>query len=116
MWCHFRLGLYRKKSNDLHARIHFKILQSLKHVKPRKLIHTLYRPPPNIHGADSQKPAEEDNTKLLDKDRIKEIQHIVEAILYYQRAIDCTVGVVLRSIASERTKATAKTKKELVFF
>ena len=41
---------------------------------------------------------------------IKEIQHIVVALIYYQPAIDCTVGVALSSIASEQTKATTKTK------
>ena len=71
--------------------------------------------PPKTYGADFQKPAKEDNTKLLDKNGIKEIQQIVGAILYYAWAIYCTIGVALRSIASERTKATAKTKQKARF-
>ena len=88
-----------------------KLLKRFKHIKPGKLIHTPYKPPPKRYGADSQKPSKEDNTEILDKDWIKEIQQIVGAILYYQRAIYCTVGVALSTITSEQTKATAKTKQ-----
>ena len=80
------------------------------------MTHTPYKPPPKTYGEDSQKPAKEDNTELLDKYGIKEIQQIVGAILYYARAIDCTISVALSSIASEQTKATAKLNKKLNFF
>ena len=67
------------------------------------MTHTPYKPPPKTYGADSQKPAEEDNTELLDKYGIQGIQQIVCTILYYARAIDCTVGAALSTISNKQT-------------
>ena len=88
-----------------------KLLDRFKHIRPQRPVHTPYKPPPKTYGIDSQKPTEEDTSKLLDKKGIQEIQQIVGAILYYARAIDCTVGVALITISSEQTKATETTRQ-----
>ena len=49
---------------------------------------------------------------MLDRNGIKEIQRIVGTILYYSRAVYCTVIVVLSSIASEQSQATMTTDQK----
>ena len=92
-----------------------KLIQRLIHITPERLIHKSYKPPPKTHGNALQKPAEEDTTKHLDEHGIQEIQQIVGAILYYSRAIYCTVGVVLSTIASKKIKVTNKTTQQARF-
>ena len=88
-----------------------KLLNRYKHECPKNPVHNPYRPPPRIYGKESQAPAAEDTTKHLDKDGIRNIQRIVGAVLYYARAIDCTVLAGLSSIGSDQAKATELTKE-----
>jgi hypothetical protein len=48
----------------------------------------------------------------LNKDEIKKIQKIVGNILYYARAVDMTVLMVLSTIASEQTSGTERTMEK----
>ena len=80
-----------------------KLLQKYKHKMPTKPRHCPYTPAPKQYGAEAQAPLPIDISPKLSDEEIKEIQRIVESILYYARAVDITVLMALSSIASEQT-------------
>ncbi len=85
-----------------------KQLLKYKHIMQR-IQHCPYSPEPKKYGADAQSPLPTDETRKLTDAEIKEVQKIVGIILYYARAVDLTVLMVLSTIASEQTKGTEKT-------
>jgi CO dehydrogenase/acetyl-CoA synthase delta subunit len=80
-----------------------KLLQKYKHKMPTKPRHCPYTPAPKQYGAEAQALLPIDISPKLSDEEIKEIQRIVESILYYARAVDITVLMALSSIASEQT-------------
>jgi hypothetical protein len=86
-----------------------KKLQEYKHLLPGRIQNCPYSPEPKQFGSDAQAPLVPDETALLDARGIKRIQQIVGSILYYARAVDMTILMVLSSIAVEQMKATEKT-------
>ena len=60
-----------------------------------------------------QSPLPQDNTRKLNDKEIKQIQKIVGSILYYARAVNMTVLLVLSKIASEQTKGTKHTLEKV---
>ena len=85
-----------------------KQLLKYKHIMQR-IQYCPYSPEPKKYGADAQSPLPTDETRKLTDAEIKEVQKIVGSILYYARAVDLTVLMVLSTIASEQTKGTEKT-------
>ncbi len=65
-------------------------------------------PEPKKNGVDAQSPLPTDETRKLTNAKIKQVQKIVGSILYYARAVNLTVLMVLSKIASEQTKGTEK--------
>ena len=55
----------------------------------------------------AQDPMPMDTAKTLKEPRIKNIQRIVGAILYYARAVDHTILTALISVAGDRVNARA---------
>jgi hypothetical protein len=84
-----------------------KQLVKYKHVMQR-IQHCPYLHEPKKYGADAQSPLPTDETRKLTDAEIKEVQKIVRSILYYARAVDLTVLMVLSTIVSEKTKGTKK--------
>jgi hypothetical protein len=85
-----------------------KQLLKYKHIM-RRIQHCPYSPEPKRYGADAQSSLPQDiSQKLTDKD-IKTVQKIVRSILYYARAVDMKVLMVLSTIASEQTKGPERT-------
>ena len=84
-----------------------KQLVKYKHVM-RHIQHCPYLHEPKKYGADAQSPLPTDETRKLTDAEIKEVQKIVRSILYYARAVDLTVLMVLSTIVSEKTKGTKK--------
>ena len=79
-----------------------KLLQRFKHKAPTHPQHSPYQAPPKTYGAASQYPMPMDTTNKLNKPRIKNIQRIVGAILYYDHAVDHTVLTSLSSVAGDQ--------------
>jgi len=71
-----------------------------------------YSPEPKRYGADAQSPLPHDDSRKLTDTEVKQVQKIVGSILYYARAVDMTVLMVLSTIASEQTKGTKRTLKK----
>jgi hypothetical protein len=61
------------------------------------------------YGAEAQSPPPQDNSRKLTEKEIRQVQKIVGSILYYAKAMDMTVLMVLSSIASEQTKGMERT-------
>ncbi len=76
---------------------------------PTKPQHCPCTPAPKQYGVEAQALLPVDISPKLSDDEIKEIQRIVESILYYARAVDITVLMALSSIASEQTRGTTNT-------
>ena len=55
----------------------------------------------------------QDTTPKVNAERIKRIQQVVGGVLYYARAVGCTVLAALSSIASEQSEATEGTEKKV---
>ncbi len=83
-------------------------MQEYKHSFPGRIQYCPYSPKPKQFGVDAQAPLVTDATAVLDTKGIKQVQQIVGSILYYARAVNMTVLMVLSSIAVEQTKATEK--------
>ncbi len=86
-----------------------KKLQEYKHVVAKKGQTCPYTPAPKHYGSEAQVPLPPDESPLLDKAGVKQVQQIMASILYYARAVDMTVLMALSTIAAEQTKATTKT-------
>ena len=71
--------------------------------------HCPYATEPKKYGAEAQSPLPQDNTRKLTDKEIKQVQKIVGSIIYYGRAVDMTVLMMLSSIASEQTNGTEHT-------
>ncbi len=91
-----------------------KKLQEYNHVRAKTKQTCPYTPAPKQFGSEAQRPLPPDVSPLLDKKGIKRVQQIVGSILYYARAVDMTVLMVLSTIAIEQTKATEKTMAKCV--
>ncbi len=86
-----------------------KKMQKYNHALPRRMQTCPYSPEPPKNVADAQTPLAVDSSPLLDTKGLKQVQNIVGSILYYARAVDMTVLMVLSAIAVEQTKETTKT-------
>jgi hypothetical protein len=86
-----------------------KALQRFAHERPRRL---QYSPHPHVaiaYGAKSQYVEDETPSSPLNKDEQKYIQAVVGMLLYYSRAVDSTMLVVLNAIATQQAAPTQKT-------
>ena len=77
------------------------------HEMPRRPQHSPYRAPPKIYGAAAQDTIPDNELTKIDEKRVKVVQHVVEGVLYYGRAVDNTVLPGLSSMASEQASATS---------
>jgi hypothetical protein len=86
-----------------------KLLHKYKHKMATKPQHCPYSPEPKQYSVGAQTPLPNNDSPKLSDNKIKEIQQILGSILYYARAVDCTILMALSSIASEQTKGTTST-------
>ncbi len=89
-----------------------KLLLKYKHCMPTKPQYCPYSPAPKQYGAQAQAPLPVDISPKLSPKEIKEIQRVIESILYYARAVDITVLMALSSIAIEQSKGTTNTMEK----
>ena len=89
-----------------------KLLQCFKHKAPIHPHHSPYQSPPKTYGAAAEDHMPINTTNNLNKLRIKNIQRIVGAILYYARAVDHTVLTALSSVAGDQANATEQTEHQ----
>ena len=71
--------------------------------------HKQYSPYPYqhiIYGQKVQKPTPLDNTPALNTQDTKYVQQLIGALLYYARAIDCTMLVTLSKLSHMQSKPT----------
>jgi hypothetical protein len=86
-----------------------KLLLKYKHCIPTKPQHCPYAPAPKQYGAKAHAPPPVNISPKLSPDKINEIQHVIESILYYAHAADTTVLMALSSIAIKQSKGTTNT-------
>ena len=65
-----------------------------------------------LQPGERQYATEKDTTALLDNKRKKQVQSIVGSVLYYARAIDCTLLPALNSISAMQAKLIITTEKQ----
>ena len=69
--------------------------------------------PLKVYGAKAQDTIPIDATTKFSKERIEVVQQVAGGVLYYIRAVDCTVLTALSSIASNQSEATKGTEKRI---
>jgi hypothetical protein len=85
------------------------VLSKFQHDAPKHPQHIPSRYVTPVFGAKTQY-ATKDETPPLTAQQCLTIQRITGSVLYYARAVDPTVLIPLNDIATEQTKATAKTQ------
>jgi hypothetical protein len=85
------------------------VLSKFQHDSPKHPQHTPSRYVTPIYGAKNQY-ATKDETPPLTAQQCLTIQKVTRSVLYYARAVDPTVLMLLNDIATEQTKATEKTQ------
>ena len=88
-------------------------LTRFKHLQPR---HPQDQPHPHVppnYGAKQQFVETDDDSPPLDKAGKKYIQQVVGTLLYYARAVDCTMLAALGSIATQQSKPTQNTMNKV---
>jgi hypothetical protein len=80
-------------------------LQEYVHVMGNKVQTCPYSPEPKKFGTETKAPLPPNSSPQLNAKGIKHVQQIVGSILYYARAVDMTVLMVLSSIAVKQMKA-----------
>jgi hypothetical protein len=90
------------------------VLHQFQHPNPERPQYAPYKHQPINYGAKVQFVAPADNSApLTDKQKIK-LQQAVGCLLYYDRALDRTVLVVLSTLSSAQTKGTEATSEAMV--
>ena len=88
-----------------------RILQRFHHLHPRKPQHSPQKWDQPIYGQKIQYAKDDHNLPILPPNKITRIQQIVGCFLFYARAIDSTMLVVLNTIGSEQSVATLTTQQ-----
>jgi hypothetical protein len=86
-----------------------KQLQKYKHAMPTKQQHCPYAPQPKQYGSKAQRPLPQDTSPPLSKDNIKQVQRVIESILYYTRAVNLMDLMALSTIASKQANGMENT-------
>ena len=88
-----------------------KILTQFKHDDPKRPQYSPCHPLPHKYGKESQETLPQDTTTKINAEGIKLIHQVVGEVLYYARAVDCTILAPVSSIAMEQSQATEGTEK-----
>jgi hypothetical protein len=83
------------------------VLKKFQHDSPKHPQHTPSRYVTPVYGAKTQY-AKKDETPPLTAQQFLTIQKVTGSVLYYARAVDPTVLMPIKDIATEQTKATEK--------
>jgi hypothetical protein len=101
---------YNKRICDISMPVYVSnVLSKFQHNSPKNRQHTPSRYVTPVYGAKTQY-ATRDETPPLTAQQCLTIQKFTGSVLYYARAVDPTVLMPLNDIATEQTKATAKTQ------
>jgi Reverse transcriptase (RNA-dependent DNA polymerase) len=84
-------------------------LQRFKHEAPSKPQHSPHPWVQPDYGAKTQLTAPIDSTKPLDKHELKYVQEVLGTLLYYARAVDCTMLPAIGTLASQQSNGTQAT-------
>jgi hypothetical protein len=85
------------------------VLSKFQHDSPKQPQHTPSNYVTPVYGAKTQY-ATKDETRPLTAKQCLTIQKVTGSVLYYARAVDPNVLMLLNDIATEQTKATEKTQ------
>ena len=88
-------------------------LLRFKHATPPKAQHSPHRSAQPIYGKQQQLTPEPDTTPLLNAADNKTVQEIIGTLLYYARAVDPTLLTALSTLATQQTKGTQQTMKDI---
>ena len=76
-------------------------LTRFKHARPQTTQDQLHPHVPPNYGVTGQYAEQQDDSPLLDKAGNKFVQQVCSTLLYYARAVDCTMLAALGSIATQ---------------
>ena len=101
---------YQQKYVDLSMPGYIKnVLHKYQHTPSRRKQYSPYPYQHIIYGQKVQKPTPLDNTPALNAKDTKYVQQVIGALLYYARAIDCTMLVTLSKLSHMQSKPTQLT-------
>jgi hypothetical protein len=90
-----------------------KALECFQHTPTRRAEHSPHAWSKPVYGTHPQLTSPVDDTALLPQSALTRIQEITGTLLFYARAIDCTILVALGTIASNESKGTYATAQAL---
>ena len=88
-------------------------LTRFKHARPQTPQDQPHPHVPTNYGATQQYAKQQDDSTILDKARQKLFQEVCGTLLYYARAVDCTMLDALGSIATQQASPTANTMRNI---
>ena len=88
-------------------------MQKYQHEISKRPQHAPYPSAPKKYGAAAQETIKIDDSKPAGPEVINCVHKIVGSILYYARSVGPAILVALSTLASEKSKATAQTIKNL---
>jgi hypothetical protein len=86
-----------------------KAIQRFHHTKPHRPQDQPYPHSPRIYGLQSQLVADTDTSPPLNKQDKTFVQEVIGVLLYYARAVDCTMLPALGSLATQQANPTQHT-------
>ena len=98
----------KRLCGPVHPRLHWKSIKKFGHIRTRKPVHSPSKSNPPSYTTNPQQ--ETDDSPFLNDTGKKRIQRIVGSLLFYARALDCTLLHALNVLAAEQAKSTEKTK------
>ena len=102
---------YKKRTLDVSMPGYVtKLLSDLKHIPPKRQQHAPHPWIPISYGSKTQYDRV-DTSAALPPHSKKQIQEIVGSLLYYARAVDCTMLPALNAIATQQSTPTENTMK-----
>ena len=90
-----------------------KLIQRVRHEKPKKPQHNPYQDPPQIFGTSAQNTVLPKKSAELDERIFRRVQQVISGIPYYNCAVDITVLPALGTIVCAQSQATKITKKKV---
>lgn len=102
---------YKERTVDLSMPGYIeRTLKKFQHKKPDQPVDAPHQHIPIIYGKNVQT-VPEDTSPKLSPPEIKRVQNIVGTLLYYARAVDCTLAAALSTISSKQAHGTEATRK-----
>ena len=93
-----------------------KALHKFQHPTPKRAQYALHKWTRPNYGATKQLANPLDTSSQIPEEQKRRIQQIIGTLLYYVRAVDCTILPVLNTLAEQQSSPTKNTEAAITHF